>query len=296
MSHLACPTCRQVVPDSALDAGECPFCGYDGAMIAAANHHQTWLIATLAVVLCGAALGAYLLIPRPEPMRTRGLETAASRSAASPPSKQLPPEPERAPPPRFVLPKSPPVLPSVAAPPKKNVPAPAVVGPVQRIDPRAIREKRIDAPEGAVAISDMSGDDHLILRGSVRQLRVGSVGGRAMLDASGLAAEEIIITGDIHGRAAVKLHAPDGTVTISGHVEGTARVVVDAPRGEIILSAGSGKLDGEAQLSIIARSVAVRGVLGGNARLFVTLTGGGSVESGPVQENASVIFVPAGQQ
>jgi hypothetical protein len=188
------------------------------------------------------------------------------------------------------------VLPAVAAPPKKNPPALAVVGPIQRIDPRATRERRIDAPEGAIAISDMNRDDHLILRGVVRQLRIGSVGGRATLDASGLAVEEIIISGDIHGRATVKLHAPDGSVTISGHVEGTARVTVDAPRGELIVSAGSGKLDGQARLTVIARSVAVEGVMAGDAKLFVTLTGGGSVISGSVQENASVIFVPPGKQ
>lgn len=296
MSPLACPTCRQFVSDEALDAGRCPYCGHDGAMIATASPGGAWLIATFAVVLCGVALGAYLLIPRPEPIRVRGRETAATGLPATPPPKQLPPEPERAPPPRVALPKSPPALPAAGAPPKKNLPAPAVVGPVQRIDPRAIREKRIDAPEGAVAISDMNREDHLTLRGTVRQLRIGSIGGRATLDASGLAAEEIIVTGDIHGRATVKLHAPDGTVTISGHVEGTARVIVDAPRGEVIVSAGSGKLDGEAQLTVIARNVAVRGVMAGNARLFVTLTGGGSVVSGPVQENASVIFVPHGQE
>src|SRR5262245_21385074 len=260
MNPLACPICRQYVTDQALDAGRCPYCGHDGAMIASSGAKGIWLIATFTVVLTGAALGAYLLIPRPEPMRIRDQETAATGVSATPPSRQLPPEPERAPPPRAALPKSPPAPPVVAVPPKKNVPAPAVVGPVDRIDPRTVSKKRIDAPEGAVAISDMNRDDRLILQGHVRQLRIGSIGGRATLDASGLAAEEIIISGDIHGRATVKLHAPDGTVTISGHVEGTARVIVDAPRGEIIVSAGSGKLDGEAQLTVIARSVAVGGV------------------------------------
>ena len=98
MSPLACPTCRQFVSDEALDAGRCPYCGHDGAMIATASPGGAWLIATFAVVLCGVALGAYLLIPRPEPIR--GRETAATGLPATPPPKQLPPEPERAPPPR----------------------------------------------------------------------------------------------------------------------------------------------------------------------------------------------------
>jgi hypothetical protein len=167
-----------------------------------------------------------------------------------------------------------------------------VVGPIARIDAAAIREKRIDAPEGAVWVSDMNRNDRLTLTGVVRQLRIGSIGGKAFLDASALTAQEIIITGDLHGNATVKLNAPDGTVTISGHVEGTARVIVNAPRGEVVVLAGSGKLDGESELTVIARNVEVRGAMAGNAKLILTLTGGGKVALGPIHENAAVEYVP----
>ena len=293
MTHLECPTCRQFVSDHALDAGQCPFCGYDGAMVVAASPKRAWLIATVAVVIGGAALGAYLLIPRAQPIRIHDFETAVSNSRPALPHQPVPVVPEPAPPPRLVV-QQPTPLPVVAAPPKKNPwnPAPAVVGPIARIDAAAIREKRIDAPEGAVSVSDMNRNDRLTLTGVVRQLRIGSIGGKAFLDASGLIAQEIIITGDLHGGATVKLNAPDGTVTISGHVEGTARVIVNAPRGEVVILAGSGRLDGESELTVIARNVEVKGAMAGNAKLILTLTGGGKVVLGPMHENASVEYVP----
>jgi hypothetical protein len=289
MSHLACPTCRQFVSDQALDAGECPFCGYDGAMVAAASPKRAWLLSTIAVVLCGGALGAYLLVPRSEPTRL-GANEVATAPPPLPPS--IPADPEVSPPPRSVVP--PPVVAAPPVPPRKNPwnPKLAVEGPVERIDAKAVREKRIDAREGVASVSDMNRDDRLILTGTVRQLRIGTVGGNAVLDASGLAAQEIIITGDLHGRATVKLNAPDGTVSIGGHVEGNAKVVVNAPRGDVLIGAASGKLDGGGELTVIARSVEVRGAMAGHAKLIVTLTGGGRVTLGTVQENASVVYVP----
>jgi hypothetical protein len=294
MTLFECPKCGQFVSDRALDAGECPFCGYDGAMIGAASPRRAWLIATVVVVLGGGALGAYLLVPRAEIIHLRGPESAAAKPAPAPPAQPIPATPELAPFPRSIVPHPPPARPIATAPPKeqpRNQP-PANFGPVERIDPRAVRDRRIDAPAGAVSVSDLSGDDRLWLRGVVGQLRIGSVSGGAKLDASDLVAREIIITGDLSGRAIVRLHAPDGTVSIGGHIEGTARVVVNAPRGEVVLSAGSGKLDEDVELTVIARSIEVGGAMRGNAKLIVTLTGGGTVTLGSMHDNASVVYVP----
>ena len=63
MTHLECPTCRQFVSDHALDAGQCPFCGYDGAMVVAASPKRAWLIATVAVVVGGACARGVLAHP-----------------------------------------------------------------------------------------------------------------------------------------------------------------------------------------------------------------------------------------
>lgn len=295
MAHLACPTCRQFVSDHALDAGDCPFCGYDGAMIAAASPKRAWMLSTLAVVVCGGALGAYLLVPRSEPRPVVASKIVAAEAAPTARAPSVPTEPAIAPPPRPAV-SPPPLLAGVMplAPPKKNPwnPNLAINGRVEQIDATAVRDKRIDAPEGAVSVSDMNRDDRLTLTGTVRQMRIGTVGGKAVLDAAGLVAQEIVITGDLNGSAIVKLNAPEGRVSIGGHVEGTARVLVNAPRGEVIIAAKSGKLDGKGELTVIARSVEVRGAMAGHAKLTVTLTGGGTVVLGAVQEKASVVYLP----
>jgi len=288
-----------LVTDGALDAGECPFCGYDGAMVSPANPKRAWLLSTVAVVFGGVALGAYLLFPRSELLRIHDRDFTIQTAPGSN-SQPTATGPELAPLPRSIAGpsiarQSP--APPVATPPPKEKPelAPAVLGLVERVDARVVRNRRIDAPEGAVTVSDMNRTVRLTLTGVVRQLRIGTVGGDAVLDASGLAAREIVVTGDLSGRATVRLHAPGGTVSIGGHIEGAARVVVEAPRGEVVLRAGSGRLDEDGELTVTARSVEVKGAMAGNAKLIVTLTGGGTVTLGTMHENASVVYVPPPQ-
>ena len=99
MSPLACPKCRQAVSDDALDAGPCPNCGYDDAMVIPGSPKGAWLIATLAVVGVGAATAVFLLVPRPELARQTPRQQAAALLPPSPPV----PEPDNlalAPPPR----------------------------------------------------------------------------------------------------------------------------------------------------------------------------------------------------
>jgi len=295
MSHLACPTCRRFVSDQALDAGECPYCGYDDAMIAAGNPKRAWLFSTIAVVVCGGALGAYLLVPRSELRPVGANNFVAAESSRTSRAQSIPSGPSIAPMPRPAVPLSAlSVVGMPPAPPRMNPwnPNVAINGLVERIDARAVREKRIDAPDRAVSVSDMNREDRLTLTGAVRQLRIGTIGGNAVLDASGLVAQEILITGDLNGGATVKLFAPDGKVSIGGHVEGRARVTVNAPRGHVLIDAESGKLDGKGELTVIARSVEVRGTMAGNAKLIVTLTGGGTVVLGAVQEEATVVYLP----
>ncbi len=178
--------------------------------------------------------------------------------------------------------------PWVNAPP--NVVPPRPPGPVVLIDPREVREKQIDNPRGTATIPDMAREDRLTLTGKVRLLKIGSVGGKAILDASGLEAEEIVITGDLNATAIVKLNAPNGKVTIGGHVTGSANLTVTAAGGDVILSAGSGKFDGGAEATVLAKRLEVKGLLSGSAKLIVTLTEGGSAAIGAVEDKAMVIY------
>jgi hypothetical protein len=328
MSELVCPKCRQAVSDAALDAGNCPYCGFDGPMVLAGGGGKwAWLVATAAVVLSGAAVGGYLLIPRnsspaatpaPEvaavtpappppvdpplpapPPTATGQQSSAPQPAppavapapkpverASPPKPEPPvaPKPEPIPPPKPVVP---PPMPVVAPAPKPERPKP---GPVVRIDPKEERERKLDSPNGIAAVPDMTREDRLTLTGRVRILRIGSVGGKATLDASGLEAEEIIITGDVSNTAVVKLNAPNGKVTIGGHVVGSAKLTVNAPGGEVVVAASSGKLDGSSEITVTAKRLEVQGPMAGEAKMVVMLTAGGSAQFGKMEGRATVIY------
>lgn len=295
MSHLACPQCRQVVSDDALDAGPCPWCSYDGAMVARASRKWGWLAATLAVVVVGLAAAAYLLVPRQQQWIRQGRTHPMATAAPAPVRPSERPEPDIAPAPRSVVPRAqtrvswePAPPPHVFSPPKKN-PAPRV-GTIMRIDAREVREKQIHNPDGVVQVSDLNRDDRLTLTGKVRLLKIGTVSGKASLDASRLIAEEIVITGDVNEHAVVKLNAPNGKVTIGGYVEGSARLTVNAPGGEAIVAAQSGKLDDNAEVVIVTKDLDVKGKLAGQVRLILTLTGGGTASVGSIEEKVVVIY------
>jgi len=320
MTELACPKCRQAVSDAALDAGNCPCCGFDGPMVLASGSAKwAWLVATAAVVLSGVAAGGYLLIPRngspaatpapapevaavtpapplvdpplpapqPGPPAVAPAPRPAERAAPPAPKPEPPvaPNPDPVPPPQPVVP--PPVVPVVAPAPKPVRPQP---GPVVRIDPKEERQRKLDSPNGVAAIPDMTRDDRLTLTGRVRILRVGSVGGKAVLDASGLEAEEIIITGDVSNTAVVKLNAPNGKVTIGGHVVGSANLTVNAPGGEVVVAASSGKLDGSSETTVTTKRLDVQGPMAGEAKVVVTLTEGGSAQFGKMEGRATATF------
>jgi hypothetical protein len=293
MSPLACPKCRQLVSDDALDAGVCPYCGYDGAMVFTCSPKGAWLVATALVVLMGASVGAYLLYPHSgSPRPVAGMPPAGQ---AIPQASSIAPEPpDVAPPPRAVemagsiVPA--PVPPVMRDPPK---PRPERRGPVVRIDVRETRERHIDNPDGTVLVTDMNRDDRLTLTGRVGLLKIGTVAGKATLDASGLQAEEIHITGDISESVEVKLNAPNGAVTVGGHVVGNARLIINAPGGEVIVAGNSGRLDGGAEVTVTAKFVDVKCPMSGRARLVVTMTGGGTATLGPVHDRAAVVYKPA---
>ena len=159
-----------------------------------------------------------------------------------------------------------------------------------RIDPKEVREKHLDNPTGVATVADMNRDDRLTLTGKVRVLRIGTVAGKAVLDASGLEAEEVVVSGDISENAVVKLNAPKGRVTVGGHVVGVAKLTVTAPGGEFVVSAGSGKLGGACEVSVTAKRVAVRGPMAGTAKLVITLTADGSAQFGTIEDKAVVLY------
>jgi hypothetical protein len=201
-----------------------------------------------------------------------------------PPKPEPKPEPIEVPPPKPKPVDPPPVVP----PPKPKPVEPVKPGPVVRIDAKEVREKQLDNPHGIATVSDMTREDRLTLTGRVKVLKIGSVTGKATLDASGLEAEQIVITGDVTDGAAVKVNAPNGKVTISGHVAGSAKLTVNAPGGDVFLAEKSGRFAGKSVVTVTAKRMEVLGVMSGDAVLNVSLTGGGAVTVGMMEDKAVV--------
>jgi hypothetical protein len=312
MTTLTCPKCRLGMPDDALDAGLCPGCGFplDGPLVldtpgSAAT--TRWKIAAgLVVVLAGTGVAGYQgyqFLGRESADRSR--ETAdrgRDPDSPAPPVAPLPHESKRrdsgstprteSTPGDHQGKDGGPVLPPGAAvdPPKGNAPRP--VGVVMKVDPRVAAQRHFDHPDDTAAVSDLNTNDHVVLTGRVRTLRLGSVNGRGSVDASGLAAEEVIVTGDLNGEATVAIHAPDGRVRIGGYVGGSSKLTVRAPGGEVVL-ANSGRFTGGSAVAVTAKRLTALGVLGGGSRVDVTITAGGSLKVTRAEEGATVRYKKA---
>lgn len=298
MTPLKCPKCRQPMPEDALDAGQCPACGFplDGPLVLDAGMQRSRLplLALVCVLLAGAGAGVagYFAsglssfgAPQPAPEVAAAPPSAVSTEKVTPPPQPAtkPPEPKPAPPP-----KEPEKPPQPAPEPKKDAPRP--VGVVMKVDPRIAPKRHFDNPDDTATLPDLNSNDRIVLTGRLRGLRIGSVHGKGSIDASGLVAEEITITGDLNGEAVVLLNAPNGKVTLGGYVAGAAKLTVTAPGGEVVVLASSGRLTGGAVTTVTAKRIDLAGKVLGGAKLHATLTAGGSLKFATVDEGATVTY------
>ena len=289
MTTLKCPKCRLHAPDDALDAGQCPACGFplDGPLVldTAASGTRMWPFLLGSVF--GAAVGAtgYALVrDHPAPP----LEPQHELAQTNPTPPQVPPSAPvaNAPKPRSPeqsLPDAPP-----SEEPKKGAPRP--LGVVMKVDPKIAPKRHFDQPDDTAALPDLNTSDRVVLTGRVRGLRIGSVNGNGEIDASGLVAEEVVITGDLNGGAVVVLNAPNGKVALGGHIGGAAKLTVTAAGGEVVLLAAAGRVTGGATATITAKRLDLAGKVRGQAKLNATLTTGGALNFASVEENATVTY------
>jgi hypothetical protein len=163
-------------------------------------------------------------------------------------------------------------------------------GPVIRIVAAESPERHLDYPYGAVSVADLTRADRLKLTGRVRLLRLGSISGNSILDASELVANEVIISGDVSHQAVVRLNAPKGVVRIGGHVVGSASLVILAPDGELLVTASSAKLGGDCRIATTTRRVAIQAPVMGNASLSVTFTSRGVLQVAEMSGQAKVQY------
>lgn len=298
MTSLTCPKCRHGLTDAALDAGACPLCGFplDGPVLLAAPDGPSgrWLLLPLAAASVALlAVVGYLLFGRDAPAVSPPVDEVATVT----PSIELPGKPPLpvAPPPREVKPAPWPPAPTDVKPPQppapQEPPKPAVrpVGVVMKVDPKITPQRHFDHPDDTAALPDLKTGDRVVLTGRVRVLRLGSVSGKAVLDASGLVAEEVVITGDLGGESEVSVHAPNGTVTVGGYVTGAAKLNVATPGGSAVV-AGSGRVAGGALITAAAKSLEVKCPISDGARINITFDAGGSLKLSRTEDGASVRY------
>ncbi|HEY1187813.1 MAG TPA: zinc ribbon domain-containing protein [Gemmata sp.] len=291
MTTLTCPKCRQPMPETALDEGHCPACGFpiDGPLVlgTGTGRSRVPLLALLSVLVAGTATAGYFTFgfTNPQPLE-RAPEVASAQPAPEP-------APTPAPEPKAPQPPAAPPNENETPAPGPNKDAPRPIGVVMKVDPRIAPHRHFDRADDTAALADLDGRDHVVLTGRVRGLRIGSVNGKGSIDASGLEAEEITITGDLNNEAVVALHAPNGKVTLGGYIGGTAKLTVTAPGGEVVLLARSGRLTGSAVATVTAKRVEVAGQMFGTAKLRTTLTAGGSLKLTTLEEGATVTYKKA---
>ncbi len=313
MDDIACPGCRMPISARAVAFGECPCCGHSfreppTAVVppsvadtppvtppvtppAPSTKRRVWplAVATTAGVLILGGVGVVALLPPAVPAPTEQARQPSLPPVLPPPpsTKPAPTPPtarEALPPPRVADPEPPPE-------PVKPVPIPKPE-PVKviTIDPAA-GDRKLDAPDGIAEILPLDGDTRLTLTGRVKVLRVGAVNGNTLLDTTGLVADEVVFVGDLNGSPTITVKA-GVRVRVEKVVEGAVNLTADAGGGEIVF-AEKGEVRGGAVLALTAKRVDAQALIGGGAKVGVTLTSGGSLRTRLMGEGATVEYKAA---
>jgi hypothetical protein len=164
---------------------------------------------------------------------------------------------------------------------------------------RAITIDLGNAPSPTYSVPALRKGEHIVLRGQgkLERLLVHGLDTGAILDASGVEAAVITVTGKIEGHSTLKLKAPNGTVHVTASVDGRSVVEIDAPGGEVRFMLATtatregSKIDGSSTVSVTARRAEFRGdITGADTRVTVTLTRSGELDVEAVRNRAVVVY------
>jgi hypothetical protein len=143
----------------------------------------------------------------------------------------------------------------------------------------------------------MKRGERIVLKGKVKTLRVHGLDAGSVLDASGLEAAVVTVTGKIDNGSTLKLHAPRGVVHLTAKVDNFSSLDVRAPEGEVRFMLPTtdrregSKIDNGSKVAITARAVEFRGdIAGNNTRVAVTLTRSGFLKVASVGGKAAVEY------
>ena len=329
MAVIWCRHCRMPLTPEETSGGTCPVCGgkLDGvsapakpssppvAKPTAASHDSWWLLGVLIALLLAALILHPFLNPEPATkhpiagkpgpvlaqakntvfrFETAGRSSPRDSDPGSIADRQADPGPAR----------------GLTSRPKKT-PMPLFKFP--QIFENG-NERTLNLPEGQYRTT-VTNRTRLKLKGVVKTLKIDLVENDSELDATGLAAQEIILgrivgrsrvklkgavtslsveqvennseldalaldageitMGRILGRSRVKLLASVGKVDMRGQMDNQSSLMVQAVKGSVVLS---GRID-DAIVIIMAREVDFRGIVAGTrAQAMATLTSGGKLK------------------
>lgn len=267
MPMTNCPSCGLPRADELLATTPCPLCGADGLpvaddvlpptpapepavpppvpAVAASSRFGLGLVFGLAV---GFAAGAGAVLgwqSRPSP--APDVDTVAAALPADEPP--LPPAPAPK------TPAPPPAAPP-AAPTAKEKPNPfRPTGPAPLV---------LDNPDGETRPVVRPGG-HLVLSGKVKRLVVPGLKAGAVLDASQLDADEVVVAGPVDGGSRLVARAPGGAVSVRGPVEGGS--VVDVSGRTVGFEQPIGGVNTRVTVTLSSGGVLSFAAVGGSARL-----------------------------
>jgi hypothetical protein len=128
----------------------------------------------------------------------------------------------------------------------------------------------IHQPEATYTLPiSMKHGEYVVLRGKVKTLRVDGVEGGATLDASGLEAGSIYISGHVDESSTLSLNAPNGAVSIIAPITANSRVEINAAGGGVRFltpfrtDVPRSQIDGGSIVTINARTIELGGGVGG---------------------------------
>jgi len=162
------------------------------------------------------------------------------------------------------------------------------------IDAAETPERKLDNPNGSAEVLDINGTDRLMLTGKIKSLKIGSVNGEAVIDATRLEAEEIILAGSLNGSTSIKLNTSGGKVRIVRQVGGAVRLSIHAPGGEVLFAGEEDAgLTGGSMIDVTAKRLDIQCLMNGGTKLDATLATGGSLRTGLMDGGAAVRYKPA---
>lgn len=178
------------------------------------------------------------------------------------------------------------------APPPDPTPAQPTV-PDQPQPPQPANNHRVEElnqPDGEYPAGALNSDDTLTLSGKVKSLKVDAVAGAAKLDASGLQAKEVILSGAFGGSGSAVINAPGGTVIVQGTLGGGSNLTITAPGGKVVFENATGGIGEGARVHVTAGEVDIRSEVGGGASIEITLTKGGALKTAAISAGGHIVY------